>query len=80
MAHERKRVVGHRPRWRNVSCFVNRLVQDRAVEPYDVLDVVVLDLSRIVFVPLVVMRRKMTVCDRVMVAGVGFVDVLRRER
>jgi len=57
---------------------VDRLVQHCAVEPDDVFGVVVFDLSRIRVVQRNVVRRKMTVCDGVVVVRTGLVDVLGR--
>jgi len=55
-------------------------MQHRRVEPNDVLDVAVFDLSRLRLVQRKVMRRKMTVGDGVIVAGFRLVDVLRGQR
>ena len=71
-------LVAHWKRWRNVRCFVDRLVQHRAVEPDD--EFVVFDLRRVGAVQRGVVRREMAVRDAVIVAGPGLVDVLRRQR
>jgi hypothetical protein len=62
-----------------MRCFVDRLMQHRAVDPDDLLDVV-LDLSRIGVVKLGVVRLEMAVRHREVVTGASLVDVLRRER
>ena len=65
-------------RWWNVRCFMDRLVQHRAVEPDD--EFVVFDLRRVGAVQRGVVRREMAVRDTVIVPGPGLVDVLRRQR
>jgi len=58
---------------------VDRLVQHRAVEPDDVLDVV-FDLGRFRLVQRHVVRGKMAMGDGVIVARPRLVDMLRRHR
>lgn len=74
-----KRLVAARQYGRNVRCFVDLLVEDRAVEPDDVLDVV-LDFGGIELVQRPIVGRKMAVRERLIVTRPRLMDVLRRQR
>ena len=73
-----ERFIRDREHARNVGCFVDRLVENRAVEPDDMLDVV-LDFGGIGLVQRIVVRRKMAVRDGLIVTRPRLVDVLRRQ-
>lgn len=78
MARRRNSFVGDWKRRRNVRCFVDRLVQYRAVEPDDMLDVV-FDFGSIGLVQLGVVRSEVAVRNGAVMFGAWLVDVLGRQ-